>query len=237
MNNKIKDKIEKLLNLSMSDNEHESSLALQKALKLMNDHNITKDDVYRQNFINKEMTFKKIYRVPNWQIELHSNLSSVSGCYFTWKDGSKHFETEAKGTITGRERDVENAVYLIEFLKKEVEIKTNERKKLLKASHVSGTSLSNYLKNFKTGLIRMVCFKLEEQQEQFFTQQEESGLVCIDTKSKIKDSVNFFGKDVLTHKSKAKEDEHGLRDGMLSGKEIELNQAVSKQKKTLQIGV
>jgi hypothetical protein len=32
MNNKIKDKIEKLLNLSMSDNEHESSLALQKAV-------------------------------------------------------------------------------------------------------------------------------------------------------------------------------------------------------------
>lgn len=30
MSNKIKDKIEKLLNLSMSDNEHEASLALER---------------------------------------------------------------------------------------------------------------------------------------------------------------------------------------------------------------
>lgn len=53
MSNKIKDKIEKLLNLSMSDNEHEASLALERALKLMNEHNITQEEVYRQNFINK----------------------------------------------------------------------------------------------------------------------------------------------------------------------------------------
>ncbi|NUW28949.1 DUF2786 domain-containing protein [Aliarcobacter butzleri] len=47
MSEKIKEKIEKLLNLSMSDNEHEAALALDRALKLMNEHNITKDEVYR----------------------------------------------------------------------------------------------------------------------------------------------------------------------------------------------
>ena len=61
---------------------------------------------------------------------------------------SKHYIK--KDQYAKKIKKVENTVYLIEFLKKEVEIKTNERKKLLKDSHVSGTSLSNYLKNKKT---------------------------------------------------------------------------------------
>ena len=40
MSEKIKEKIEKLLNLSMSDNEHEAALALAKATELMNKWNL-----------------------------------------------------------------------------------------------------------------------------------------------------------------------------------------------------
>ena len=60
MSEKIKEKIEKLLNLSMSDNEHEAALALERALKLMNEHNITQEEVYRQNFINKELIIEPL---------------------------------------------------------------------------------------------------------------------------------------------------------------------------------
>lgn len=45
MSEKVKDKIEKLLNLSMRDNEHEAFIALEKAIKLMSEHSITKDEV------------------------------------------------------------------------------------------------------------------------------------------------------------------------------------------------
>ena len=44
MQEKIKSKIEKLLNLSMSDNEHEAALALERALKLMSENNLTKTE-------------------------------------------------------------------------------------------------------------------------------------------------------------------------------------------------
>lgn len=45
MDKKIFDKIEKLLNLSKSSNEHEAALALQRAQKLMATYNISVEDV------------------------------------------------------------------------------------------------------------------------------------------------------------------------------------------------
>jgi len=135
MGEKIKDKIEKLLNLSMSDNKHEADLALQRALKLMNEHNITKDEVYRQNFISKDVEFKGIYKVTSWLVNLHSCMANIAGCVFTWRNGMnsrfKDCVLEAKGSIVGRERDVENAIYLIAFLKREIENRTDVYKKQL----------------------------------------------------------------------------------------------------------
>lgn len=117
MSNKIKDKIEKLLNLSMSDNEHEAALALQRALDLMNSHNITKDEVYRQNFISEPLIIDNV-TLPDWKVKLYSAMANVSGCVFTWRNGTKW--RNVTGSITGRERDVENAIYLVSFLVREV---------------------------------------------------------------------------------------------------------------------
>ena len=48
---KYKDKIRKLLQLSMSDNENEAAIALKQAMSLMNKHNITEDEVHRQQMM------------------------------------------------------------------------------------------------------------------------------------------------------------------------------------------
>lgn len=88
MSEKIKDKIEKLLNLSMSDNEHEAALALERALKLMNEHNITQEEVYRQNFINKELIINNKI-LPDWKVNLYSAMANIAGCCFTWRNGMR----------------------------------------------------------------------------------------------------------------------------------------------------
>ena len=127
MSEKIKDKIEKLLNLSMSDNEHEASLALERALKLMSEHNITKDEIYKQAFISKKFEINYL-RVPDWLVKIYSYMSEISGCVFTWTNSHSCLKRKAEGRFTGRERDVENAVYLSEFLKREVDKKTKKYK-------------------------------------------------------------------------------------------------------------
>lgn len=45
MSEKIKEKIEKLLNLSMSDNEYEAALSLLRTLKLMNEQKFNYQDI------------------------------------------------------------------------------------------------------------------------------------------------------------------------------------------------
>jgi hypothetical protein len=240
MSEKIKDKIEKLLNLSMSDNEHEASLALSKALKLMNEHNITEDEVHRQNFISKDLDIGNLYRVPSWVVELHSSMANVSGCIFTWKNGYKsqfkENDLKAKGTITGRERDVLNAVYLIDFLKREVENKSNEQKRLLKEKGAKGASLSSYIKGFKSGIIKIVFVKIWEQQNTFFNEQDEAGLVCINLETKIQESEDSLKGKFREHKSKSKTDTRAEAAGILAGKDIEINQAVSGQDEIKRLG-
>lgn len=240
MSEKIKDKIEKLLNLSMSDNEHEAALALERALKLMNEHNITKDDIYKQKFISK--TFNIDYlRVPDWLIKIYSYMSEISGCVFTWTNGKSRIDRKAIGRFTGRERDVENAVYLSEFLKREVDKKTKKYK-----AEIDEVYTEKYkrilLKSYKIGIINTVTRKLLNRQNEFFTEQTAgTDLVCMDRETRIKDSMSFLeellGNKVKDHKSQAQYEKQGLKDGMNAGKEIELNQAVSKQDEIKMIGV
>lgn len=243
MSDKIKEKIEKLLNLSMSDNEHEAALALERALKLMNEHNITKDEIYKQNFINKDFEINYI-RVPDWLTKLYSNMAEISGCVFTWRNGrtySARIKSNAKGSFTGRERDVENAVYLSEFLKREIEKRVKKYK-----AEIDEVYTEKYkkilLKSFKIGIIETISQRLLDKQDQFFNEQTTGiDLVCVDRKSRIKDSMTFLeeflGKKPRDHKSQAQYVNQGIGDGMNAGKDIELNQAVSKQNEIKMIGI
>jgi len=237
MKNKIKEKIEKLLNLSMSDNKHEAALALQKALKLMNEHNITKDEVYKQNFISETMEFD-YYRLPDWEIILYSKMSFFSGCVFTWANGYKDINKKAKGIIAGRERDVLNAIYLISFLRREINTRIkkyqNEIKEAYTAKYIKLLS-----KSFKVGLIDETFQKLLLQQERFFNAQAKgTDLVPIERKTKLKEA-NSFLEELLgkskNYKSTSKYDRQGLKDGISNAKDIEINQAVAKQSKILSI--
>lgn len=236
-NNKLKDKIEKLLNLSMSDNEHEASIALEKALKLMSEHNITKDEVYRQNFISKKFDIDN-RTLPDWKIELYTSMAGISGCVFAWRNGFGYSNTryeKVQGCITGRERDVENAVYLCAFLEREIEKQSKLKRKTLQDRGYE--KISTYLKNFKKGIIKMVTYRLYTQQNKFFNENVEKGLVCVDLKSRCDDSMAFLENEEKPkkHKSKAKVLDIALADGVKTGEKIELNQAVSKQDEIMAI--
>ena len=238
MNDKIKDKIEKLLNLSMSDNEHEAKLALEKAMKLMNEHNITEEEVYRQQLMSEKITLPCV-QTPDWLITLYSNISILSGCVFSWNNGRG--KQKAVARVTGRERDVQNAIYLIGFLFREVEKQSKEYKKNAKGIYV-GKFLSKKVKSFKIGLIDKISYKLQLQQRTFFNHQKNStDLVCIDLNIKLKDAEEYL-KQLLNvdkfkkHNSKAQYDRAGLIAGGKAGEELEISQAVSGQEEIKKIG-
>ena len=53
MDHKYKDKIKKLLELSLSDNKNEAAIAAKQAMALMNKHNLTEAEVYSQKMMVK----------------------------------------------------------------------------------------------------------------------------------------------------------------------------------------
>jgi hypothetical protein len=167
-------------------------------------------------------------------------MAEVSGCVFTWVNGNSYFVRKARGKFTGRERDVENAVYLSVFLKREVEKRVKEYK-----AQIDEVYTEKYkrllLKSYKIGIVTTVSKKLLRQSDKFFNEQQAgTELVCVDREARISDSLAFLeellGKKIKDHKSKSQYEQQGLRDGMCAGDDIELNQAVTKQDEILRIG-
>lgn len=236
---KTKEKIEKLLNLSMSDNEHEAQLALQRALKLMNKYNVTEEEVYKQQIISKE--FKLDYkRLPDWIVSLYDYMSRVSGCRFTWREKFTDGEWRQHGRITGRERDVENAEYLIAFLSLEIERKAKAYKQQITESYDTH-KVKALMKSYRKGIVESVYWKLKEQHKEFFTEESKgTDLVCVDLETKLSEAWDFL-QDLLDGKIKdfstsTKYESQGIRAGRKDGEDIELNQAVNKQDEIKQIG-
>lgn len=228
--NGIKEKIEKLLNMSMSDNEHEAKLALERALKLMSEHNITKEEVYKQQMISMDMELN-YKRVPDWVSVLYTKMAYISGCQFAWTNGV--FCSNARGRMVGRERDVENAMYLSAFLMREVATKSKTYKK---SARYKGAKLARVVQAFKVGMINRVAERIYEQKNRFFNESIGNGLVCMDLEVRLKEAFEFLNFKGKMTKGKDDYDAAATRQGAAEADKIDINVAVSKQKNIKQIG-
>ena len=248
---KQKDKIRKLLELSLSDNENEASIALKQAMSLMNAHNITKDEVYGQNMANKVIT-TPYYRIPDWYVALHNLMARVSGCFCVYQNGDSYIEKLATIQITGRQRDVENAEYLIVFLSREVEKSIKKYKQQLVQQAIK-TQLSERVKAYRMGFINRVYKKMYEFQNQFFSHLNSkvtknknnatvgSAIVCIDISSRLDESKTYYtavlGQTFSSASSQARYLSSSMNDGSQAAEQLAINQAVHQQESIKGLGV
>lgn len=77
--NKIVEKILKLLALGESPNENEASLALEKALELMDMHNIRQQDLNLPSSIGSA-DYLSAGRIPTWVKILANSVGKLTGC-------------------------------------------------------------------------------------------------------------------------------------------------------------
>lgn len=229
MNDRIKEKIEKLLNMAMSDSEHEAKLAMKLAVEMMSKHNITKDQIYKQEFIVKEIT-TSYKRLPSWVVDLYNKMAYVSGCTFIWKNAN-FFHKYAIAMIVGRERDVENTLYLVAFLEREINKRVKEYKKSIQNAYGDKGYKTILVKSFKTGIIDTIFLQLCNQYKDFFSKQTRGDeLVPVDTR--VKEAKDYFlnlGEDINETKSTAKYDKDAYMRGNEEAQDINANQAVAKQ--------
>lgn len=174
-NAKYKDKIKKLLALSNSDNENEAATALRQAMSLMRQHNITREDIDQQEMKAVRIQLK-YRRIPLWYLYMHNKACELNGCISTYKNSGNG--TPARITIIGREKDIENAEFLIDFFEKNCEqnIKLYKNKWMLQGVKLSKRDSQS----FKRAFIETLADRVEKAQKVESHNRSSTGLICID---------------------------------------------------------
>jgi len=174
---KIKEKINKLLRLALSDNPNEANLASQKVIELMEKHSITDKDLTDTSIIIKEIEVEYA-RVPKWYRNLYRDIAKINGCYMVWRNGSKANDKKAKIIITGLEKDVENIEYYIEVIKIEISNKVNKFKKTI-------SSEREIVKSYRMGLVGGLYNTLYKASQTFNEKIKDKSIVPVDKRSEI----------------------------------------------------
>jgi hypothetical protein len=236
---KQKNKIKKLLELSLSDNEHEAGIALKQAMSLMNKHNISKDDVYGQSMVS-EIIITPYYRIPDWYVKLNSYMSKLSGCFSVYQNGNSYSVERANIQIVGRQRDVENSIYLIEFLSREIEKSVKSYKTLHLKDKQGYVDVAALVRSYRLGFINKIYKKMNECQHKFFAENktlagEGNELMCVDSEARRDDAKTYYveelGLSYSSFTSSSRYHQSAMQDGSLAADDININPAVHQQDK------
>lgn len=111
---RIIERIQKLLSLATSPNEHEAASAAAKAQALMLEHDLAMDQVEAK--VDKRVTgigetrhhLRQRGKPGNWKIALYSAVGETSDCWV--------YVGSTSGTLIGRRVDIQLAEYLFAYL-------------------------------------------------------------------------------------------------------------------------
>ena len=229
-----KEKIQKLLNLATSDNEHEAALALAKATELMNKWNLDKGSVLGTNIekVERELPFYK------WTSEnqvLVNLLTRLCDGFCLYVNGNKKANKFAKILISGRPRDLENFGYLYDFIN--TKLWSESQKYKLKIRKSGQDKNTTELKSFRIGFLKKIEEKLIASKHEFFTVNK--ALVSIDSETKRKEAEDFLRGSIKKIKEQVQRistiNKH-LEAGKNVADDIDLNVAVNGGKSISKIG-
>ena len=233
IDSKTKEKIQKLLNLSMSDNKNEAKVASQMAYKLMKKNSLTRAEIEGQEFVTMKLS-PKGKRVTQWEEMLHGYVSRASGVLFTFHRGLKgndnlpHIDTSL--SLTGRERDVLNASYLIECYAREIE-------KMMKAKKKAEGISTKETNDYRLGLIVGIGKKIDKDKKEFFGNMGNEKLHDIVSVDSRIDAAKELFMSTISKRAKRRVGA-SYADGQSDAKKIVIRKATEdKTKKHKRLGV
>jgi len=178
MENKIIEKIQKLLALSGSANENESKAAMVKAQELMAKHNIEMQSIENHD---SEYIREKTDNYKRESVE-EKYIASILCKYFfvsivrTRKSGYSYLN------IVGEKNNVKTAIHMRQYL-------TNTFKALWREYKIETGAAQKAKQSFYLGLFNGFCDKMKEQRAKT---EEKYGLVLVND-TKIDDKVSSHG--------------------------------------------
>jgi len=233
----IKEKIEKLLRLAMSDNPHEAKLAAERAIALMHKYAISQEEVGEDKLISQ--TFYLEYaRIPVWIRELYSGLSHINGCYMVWVDGHRDvwgdvLEQKSKIILTGRESDVLNTEYFLHIFIREIE----KRSALYSEKLGKHPNKRSYLRAYRLGLGKGLIGRMYEAMKHHKrkVKGEKSNLPI------FKDSRYDEAKAFYLSKNKVQSVQTKIKknlsyySGLMDAQEVDIHRPVCSEEQTIML--
>jgi len=227
----IKAKIEKLLQLATSDNENEASMAMAKAVDLMNKYSISKGQLHGKELTTKifELKYKVI---PVWVSDLVYLVTNASGVYTVFQNARNSQYKNALFFFSGTEADVENIDYILTFLIREIEKKSKKYTKTL-PSYLGNMEKQAKSKAYRMGLAEGIGERMEELTNKFFKEyaEQSTSLVPVsDHKQKKLDAEEWYKKDHKVRSANSiiqRPDQESRNAGKSDSSSITINKGVN----------
>ncbi len=222
MDTKILEKIQKLLALSESSNEHEAQLSMLKAQELLVKHKLSLKEVKEFKTFNssiKEKISCVSFTKAKWKGQLASIIADNFGCYMFFKTRGTH-------TITffGREEDIAVCNIVLEYA---VDCVTSAVKRLRYQYSKNGYSTKGLENDYAIGFTKGIKVKFEEQKQK----NQEWGLVLVKDKEvveaygqkKFRGSINtsasYQGHEAAYYKGKSDGEKFSISDKIAEGED------------------
>jgi len=219
MEKKLLEKIQKLLNLANSDNEHEAKLAMERANELLVKHNIsmqqaTVDLEYEKTVLtedSKQSTEDKFVR---------SILSEFFFVKLVTSRRTKYINSKRVATTTifilGTDTNVQIATYVYGYLK-------NTFKSLFKQYKKETGCPANVKQSYYAGLYDGLKIQLEATKVKV---EQKEGLVLVDDKKLARYMAGAFD-NLKTQTSRwTVRDSQAVQDGTEQGKNIRIARGI-----------
>jgi len=240
---KIIDKIRKLLALGGSPNEHEAALATSKAHQLLNEYNLSLDELEAKQIQEAKFTMGKNF--SKWRINLAHAVSDGFGTKIYLIRGMKYHPAQI--VFVGTTVDSEVALYVFEYLNQATEklikifCRTHRRQRRadgVKALAAFGPDVK--LPRFKApansyafGIVKTLREKIEEfcRKPEVVMAEPTTGLELIALKDK---AIDLFLKEKLEgsegegYNSGANDlDPNAFAKGRKDGQDVSIHRGVS----------
>jgi hypothetical protein len=218
MDEKILDKIKKLLSLSNSPNENESQLAMLKAQELMVKHRLSMKDVLaseiKEEIIEKDTGVS--FTHAKWKAHLAGLLADNFRCYYFFKRYRTNFVV-----FFGREEDVEICCFIFKYA---VDCIYKEVKKLQRQSQKEGRPETGIENDYSLGFLLGLRHRFEEQKKA----NQEWGLVLVKDPEVVKSYENIQFKSSKDTSMGFKGRSSAFRKGQEDGKNFDISNKLNE---------
>ena len=220
--NPIIEKIQKLLALANSSNEHEAALAAAHAQRLLSEHNLAMTDVEAnlqrpQSADKVETTVAKT--LPKWVRNLSAGVCSAFDCQ------AIHHPAQGKMTFIGVGADVQVASYTFSYLDRTVrKLCSSYMKYRVNDSNLSNRNRELMRQSYYLGAISTINSQLVQQKVQ--TPITPGALVPI-KEGLIKKAMSELGAIRTVRGRRSYINTHAYSQGQSDGKNVSIHKGVA----------